>query len=67
MEATQKISTDILTTPERNPDVLRDIARRFNGQLALNADVLYPGMIRIGDAVTLKRAAPTSTGNMWAG
>ncbi len=51
-------------TLERDPEVLRDIARRFNGQLALNADVLHPGMIRIGDAVTLKRAAPMPTGNM---
>lgn len=25
-------------TLERDPEVLRDIARRFNGQLALNAD-----------------------------
>lgn len=45
-------------TLERDPEVLRDIARRFNGQLALNADVLHPGMIRVGDAVTLKRVAP---------
>ncbi len=48
-------------TLERDPEVLRDIARRFNGQLALNADVLHPGMIRVGDAVTLKRAAPVLT------
>ncbi len=47
-------------TLERDPEVLRDIARRFNGQLALNADVLHPGMIRVGDAVTLKRVAPVS-------
>lgn len=48
-------------TFERDPEVLRDIARRFNGQLALNADVLRPGVIRVGDAVTLNRAAPVLT------
>ena len=40
-------------TLQRDPGVLRDIVRRFNGQLALNADVLRPGIVRIGDAVTL--------------
>lgn len=41
-------------TLERDPEVLRDIGRRFGGRLALNADVLRPGTIRVGDAVTLK-------------
>jgi uncharacterized protein YcbX len=50
-------------TLERDPEVLRDIARRFNGQLALNADVLHPGTIRLGNAVTLKRVSPVPTGN----
>ena len=50
-------------TLERDPEVLRDIARRFNGQLALNADVLHPGTIRVGNAVTLKRVSPVPTGN----
>jgi uncharacterized protein len=40
-------------TLERNPDVLRDIGRRFSGRLALNADVARPGTIAIGDPVTL--------------
>jgi uncharacterized protein YcbX len=40
-------------TLERNPDVLRDIGRRFGGRLALNADVARPGTIAIGDPVTL--------------
>jgi uncharacterized protein YcbX len=40
-------------TLQRDPGVLRDIVRRFNGQLALNADVLRPGIVRVGDAVTL--------------
>ncbi len=47
-------------TLQRDPEVLRDIARRFNGQLALNADVLRPGIVRIGDSVMLK---PVSDAN----
>lgn len=42
-------------TLDRDPEVLRDIARRFRGKLALNADVLRPGMIRVGDAVRMVR------------
>jgi uncharacterized protein YcbX len=38
-------------TLERDPEVLRDIARRFRGRLALNAEVLAPGMISVGDRV----------------
>ena len=37
-------------TLERDPEVLQDIGRRFGGRLALNAEVLRPGAIRIGDA-----------------
>lgn len=40
----------------RDPEVLRDIGRRFGGRLALNAEVLRPGLCRIGDMVTLMRA-----------
>ena len=40
-------------TLERDPDVLRDIGRRFGGRLALNAEVVRGGEIRVGDAVTL--------------
>lgn len=40
-------------TLERDPGVLRDIGRRFGGRLALNAEVLVPGRIRVGDAVRL--------------
>lgn len=40
-------------TIERDPKVLRDIVRRFDGQLALNAEVLRPGLIRVGDPATL--------------
>lgn len=42
-------------TIERDPKVLRDIVRRFDGQLALNAEVLRPGFVRVGDHVELVR------------
>jgi hypothetical protein len=41
----------------RDPEVLRDIGRRFGGRLALNADVLQEGVIAVGDAVGLVRPA----------
>lgn len=43
-------------TLDRDPEVLRDIGRRFGGRLALNADVIRGGTIRVGDAVRLVRA-----------
>ena len=33
--------------------MLRDIVRRFGNKLALNADVIRGGTIRVGDPVTL--------------
>ena len=42
-------------TLERDPEVLRDIGRRFGGRLALNADVVRQGTIAIGDPVKLIR------------
>lgn len=42
-------------TIERDPKVLRDIVNRFDGQLALNAEVLSPGLIHLGDHVELVR------------
>lgn len=42
-------------TLDRDPDVLRDIGRRFGGRLALNADVLQEGVIAVGDPVYLHR------------
>lgn len=42
-------------TLERDPEVLRDIGRRFGGRLALNAEVLRPGVVRVGDPVVLER------------
>jgi MOSC domain-containing protein YiiM len=37
-----------------DPEVLRDIGRRFGGRLALNAEVLRPGYVAVGDEVTLQ-------------
>jgi MOSC domain-containing protein len=42
-------------TLDRDPEVLRDIGRRFGGRLALNAAVLRPGTIAVGDPVRLVR------------
>ncbi len=42
-------------TLERDPEVLRDIGRRFRGRLALNADIARPGTIAVGDPVALVR------------
>ena len=42
-------------TLERDPEVLRDIGRRFGGLLALNADIIRPGEIRVGDTARLVR------------
>ncbi|MEO8694110.1 MAG: MOSC N-terminal beta barrel domain-containing protein [Acidimicrobiales bacterium] len=42
-------------TLERDPEVLKDIIHRFGGALALNADVIRPGTIRVGDVVRLVR------------
>jgi uncharacterized protein YcbX len=43
-------------TLEIDPGVLKDIVRRFGGKLALNAEVLRPGRIRVGDRVQLVRS-----------
>lgn len=37
-----------------DPEVLRDIGRRFGGRLALNAEVLRPGEVAVGGEVMLK-------------
>ncbi|HEV7672696.1 MAG TPA: MOSC N-terminal beta barrel domain-containing protein [Thermoanaerobaculia bacterium] len=39
----------------RDPEVLRDIGRRFGGRLALNAEVVKPGAVSVGDPVQLVR------------
>jgi len=40
-------------TLERDPEVLRDIGRRFNGRLALNAGVIHGGVLREGDLASI--------------
>ena len=40
-------------TLEVNPGVLRDIVRRFDNKLALDAEVVRGGTIRVGDVVTV--------------
>jgi uncharacterized protein YcbX len=42
-------------TLERDPEVLKDIGRRFGGRLALNADVIRGGRIAQRDEVVLAR------------
>jgi uncharacterized protein YcbX len=41
-------------TRAQDPGVLRDIVRRFDGTLALNAEVVRGGALREGDAVALE-------------
>jgi uncharacterized protein YcbX len=45
-------------TLERDPEVLKDIVRRFDGLLALDADVARGGTVRIGDAVLIDERVP---------
>jgi len=40
-------------TLERDPEVLKDIGRRFGGRLALDADVTRGGTVRVGDEVLI--------------
>ena len=43
-------------TLAHDPEVLRDIVRRFGGKLALNCGVATPGEIRVNQEVTVVRA-----------
>jgi MOSC domain-containing protein len=43
-------------TLQVDPEVLRDIVKRFGNRLALNAAVIRPGVITVGDAVKLVTA-----------
>jgi len=47
-------------TLQVDPGVLRDIARRFGNQLALNAEVIRGGTIRAGDPVTASSEASSA-------
>ena len=51
-------------TLQVDPGVLRDIVRRFDGELALNADVVRAGTIRIGDPVTLVPDSGRASGSL---
>lgn len=44
------VDPDLIT---RDPEVLRDIGRRFGGRLALNAEVVQEGRVQVGDTVQL--------------
>ena len=48
-------------TLERDPEVLKEIVRRFGGRLALDADVARGGTVRIGDAVRIDDQASVSS------
>jgi uncharacterized protein YcbX len=43
-------------TVEQDTSVLRDIVRRFDGRLCLNAHVVCDGCVRVGDPVELVRS-----------
>ena len=49
-------------TLDRDPQVLRDIGRRFGGRLALDAHVERAGTVRTGDAVVLDQLAVEAAG-----
>jgi uncharacterized protein YcbX len=40
-------------TTAQDPDVLREIVRRFGGELCLNAAVVRPGLVEVGNRVDL--------------
>jgi uncharacterized protein YcbX len=42
-------------TLERDPEVLKDVGRRFDGRLALDTDIERGGLISVGDEVLLVR------------
>lgn len=48
-------------TLERDPEVLRDIGRRFGGRLALNAEVVRGGTVRVGQRVDVSRGEPATS------
>jgi hypothetical protein len=44
-------------TLQADPEVLRDIGRRFGGSLALNAAVVRGGTIHAGDTIRLVQSS----------
>jgi tRNA(adenine34) deaminase len=51
-------------TLERDPEVLRDIGRRFGGRLTLNAAVVRGGTIRVGDTVRARAREQRRSGRV---
>ena len=47
------------TTGERDPTVVRTVARRFDNRVGAYCSVRRPGWVRVGDAVTLLGNVPT--------
>ena len=52
-EQAAELEYDRLDLLTRDPAVLRDIGARFGGKLALNAWIITPGVVRLGDPVQL--------------
>ena len=48
-------------TLERDPQVHRDIVRRFDNRLALDADIVRGGTVRVGDRVVLEGRVATGS------
>ena len=48
-------------TLELDAEVLRDIGRKFGGRLALDADVVRGGVVRVGDDVVIDRPRPLAS------
>jgi hypothetical protein len=46
---------------ERDPEVLRDIGRRFGGYLALNAEVVRGGIVRVGERIGFPKGVCTAS------
>jgi len=47
-------------TLEKDPEVLRDIGRRFNGRLALNASIVHGGLLSEGDEIVIEVPQPST-------
>jgi uncharacterized protein YcbX len=52
-------------TQRQNPNVLRELAGRFDGAFALDCWVIRPAEIRIGDPVTLSPLHERPGESMW--
>jgi len=52
-ECHQRVASNDPDTADQDPDVLRDIVRRFSGRLCLNAAVTRAGRVEEGQPVEL--------------